>query len=59
MPIYEFIQVNFQLWSIDLELIGAGILLAIGFYVAPFVLAFVGGLFALIVGVIASIFTRR
>jgi len=42
-----------------LELIGTGILLAIGFYVAPFVLAFVGGLFALIVGVIASIFTRR
>jgi uncharacterized membrane protein HdeD (DUF308 family) len=42
-----------------LELIGTGILLAIGFYLTPFILAFLVGVFALVVGVILSIFNIK
>ena len=42
-----------------MELIGTGILLAIGFYLTPFILAFLVGVFALVVGVILSIFNIK
>jgi hypothetical protein len=42
-----------------MELIGTGILLAIGFYLAPIVITFVGAIFLGIIGIIASIFTSR
>jgi len=39
-----------------MEMIGYGILLAIGFYVAPIVISFVFGAVLLVAGGIASIF---
>ena len=41
-----------------MEIIGYGILLAIGFYLAPMLVALVVGGVALVIGGIASIFTR-
>ena len=40
----------------SMEIIGMGILLAIGFYVAPFIISVVFGAVALVVAGIASLF---
>jgi len=39
-----------------MEIIGYGILLAIGFYMAPLVITFVVGLFVVLMGVLRAIF---
>jgi hypothetical protein len=42
-----------------MELIGAGILVAIGFYLAPLVITLVVGAFLVVVGAISSLFSSK
>jgi hypothetical protein len=42
-----------------MEYIGIGILIAIGFYLAPLIITVVGSLLLIIVAGIASIFTKK